>query len=122
MDDVMQIDTTSKRNGLKRTHGQMSVKNMFNDGYMRKNEGSKRSKTGLADLSALSLADRLKLRSCPTRLQFFAQEIQDEILEYLSGNCQVFGIDKVCRRYYEDIVPAHLKNKVQLTINVPKVE
>ena len=100
------IDTTSKFgfNTKKRKHGQVNFENSFEES---KRMGQKRANTGLVDMTALSLSDRVKVRQCPAKIQFLSQEIHDNILGYLSCNSQISIVNQICKRFYEDVVPTN---------------
>jgi hypothetical protein len=76
---------------------------------------------GIADLSSLSLKDRLKAMQGP-RLEFFDDSIQACILSYLTANEIVRSIGKTNIRYYSLVVPKVMKENERLSLSIPKVE
>ena len=82
-----------------------------------------RSKTGLAELDHLTMAERIKVsKGGAVNLQYLAQSLIDNILVHLSGNCVHNGMGRINRRFYEVIMPAYMRDLDFLSLNIPKVE
>jgi len=103
----------------KRFYNQTEEQSDYTDPTPKRKRAS--GSTGLADLSALSLKDRIRVQAGPT-IQFFDDCIQDCIFSYLSANEIVRAIGKSNIRYYSNIVPKVMKENSRMTLTIPKVE